>query len=150
MAATRKASSSVPSAVPRMRSADPACSVAIRSSKVGGDGGALGNKRVNSFIGPPYQSQRPDEPRLSRPMNMHNIRKMPLTAGDNRQIIPVNRNRARLSSTSGHSCRCRVSNGGILERQSDVVLGDAGERGGRPGQVVEFRQLHAAAEGIFG
>src|SRR6266478_4831596 len=50
MAAARKASSSAPSAVPRRRSGDSSFSVAIRSSRVGGDGGALGKKRENSFI----------------------------------------------------------------------------------------------------
>jgi len=37
-----------------MRSAGPAFSIAIRSSRVGGDGGALGKRRENSLIEPPY------------------------------------------------------------------------------------------------
>jgi hypothetical protein len=53
MAATRRPSSSVPNAVLSRRSGDPAFSIVMRSSKLGGGGAALEKKRENSFIEPP-------------------------------------------------------------------------------------------------
>src|SRR5882724_4796250 len=50
-AATRIFSSSACNAASRMRSADPALRIAIRSCSVGGDGGALLKRRANNFIG---------------------------------------------------------------------------------------------------
>src|SRR6267154_5359475 len=93
MAAARKASSSAPSAVPRRRSGDSSFSVAIRSSRVGGDGGALGKKRENSFMEAPYEPKRRVEP---RDKYLINIRKMPSSPRDY-LLTPQTSARSRIS-----------------------------------------------------